>query len=69
MTTTINDRGCSVCNPGEENYITFNPAGRRNRTLYQYDYRTASGELFSGVFQSLEACREARDKWLKGKRS
>ena len=31
----------------------------------QYDYRTPDGKLFSRVKKTLDACRIARDKWLK----
>ena len=45
---SINDEsGCSVCQPGKENYSTYTTKlhGKRVR-MYQYDYRTESGELF-----------------------
>ena len=62
---SINDeRGCSVCQPGKENYTTYR--GKRVR-MYQYDYRTESGELFACCAPTLEACRERRDKWLSSR--
>lgn len=67
---TINDnRGCSVCASGKENYTTFTAMGRKSRgtVFLQYDYRTPEGELFSCVGQSLEDCRQKRDKWLEKK--
>ena len=68
---SINDeRGCSVCQPGKENYTTYNTRLRGKRVrMYQYDYRTESGELFSCCAPTLEACRERRDKWLTGSTS
>ena len=63
---SINDeRGCSVCQPGKENYTT-KLKGKRVR-MYQYDYRTESGELFACCAPTLEACRERRDKWLSSR--
>jgi hypothetical protein len=61
MTTSINHNGCSTCRPGRENYTTFK---HRNKTFYQYDYRTSGGDLFSCVSPTLEGCREKRDAWL-----
>jgi hypothetical protein len=63
---SISQNGCSVCRTGEEKYTAFHPVHRRNTTLYQYDYRH-SGELFSCVAPTLEACREKRDKRLQAK--
>ena len=66
---SINDeRGCSVCQPGKENYTTYaTKLGRKRVRMYQYDYRTESGELFACCAPTLEACRERRDKWLEAK--
>jgi hypothetical protein len=64
---SINQNGCSVCRLGEENYTTFRPAYRSNTVFYQYDYRDKSGELFSCVAPTLEACKEKRDKWIQAK--
>ena len=41
--------------------------GRKRRTLVQYDYRYADGELFSCVCATLEECRKKRDEWMKRK--
>jgi hypothetical protein len=41
--------------------------GRKRVRMYQYDYRTESGELFACCAPTLEACRERRDKWLDAK--
>ena len=51
---SINERGCSVCQPGKENYTTYTTKlkGKRVR-MYQYDYRTESGELFACVAPTL----------------
>jgi hypothetical protein len=64
---SINQNGCSVCKAGEENYTTFRPANRFCTVFYQYDYRHKDGELFSTVGQTLDRCREKRDKWLQKK--
>lgn len=62
MKTDVN--GCSTCQSGEEHYETFHT--RRGRgPLYQYDYRTPDGALFSTVAFSLSICRDRRDQWLK----
>ena len=62
---SINENGCSVCQPGKENYTTYTTKlGRKRMRMYQYDYRTESGELFSCCAPTLEQCRERRDKWL-----
>ncbi len=59
--------------PGQEQYSTFSRSlgstrGRsRGKTFYQYDYRHTDGELFTCVKPTLDACREARDTWLKAK--
>ena len=64
---SINDeRGCSVCQPGQENYTTYNTKLKGKRVkMYQYDYRAESGELFACVVPTLAKCREKRDIWLK----
>jgi len=59
MKTDIN--GCSTTTAGQENYESFTV---RNKTFYQYDYRTASGHLFSCVRPSLEKCRAALAVWM-----
>ena len=64
---SINQNGCSVCKAGEESYTTFRPIHRSKSVFYQYDYRHKDGELFSTVAQSLEQCREKRDKWIQAK--
>ncbi len=59
---SINDeRGCSVCQPGKENYTTYNTRLRGKRVrMYQYDYRTESGELFACCAPTLEESWQAR---------
>jgi hypothetical protein len=68
-TNSINDsNGCSVCEQGKENYITFHPAHRPKQIFYQYDFRYAGdGDLFSTVAPTLEECRTRRDEWLRKK--
>lgn len=63
---TINDnRGCSVCEAGKENYTTFSTRLERKQVKrVQYDYRTPEGDLFACVGQSLDDCRRKRDEWL-----
>jgi hypothetical protein len=63
---TINDnRDCSVCEAGKENYTTFSTRlGRKQVKRVQYDYRTPEGDLFACVGQSLDDCRRKRDEWL-----
>lgn len=62
MANSINVNGCSVCQPGRENYTSFTAKiGRKTVKRWQYDYRTESGELFSCVGESLDNCRAKRD--------
>lgn len=59
------NRGCSVCPAGSENYEIFTTRLRGKRVKrVQYDYRTPDGELFSTVASSLTECRHRRDEWL-----
>ena len=64
---TIN--GVSTCTiAGAEKYEKYQSGiGRKRRTLVQYDYRHADGELFSCVCATLEECRKKRDEWMKRK--
>lgn len=65
---SINKNGCSVCAAGSENYTTYTTKLRgKTMRMYQYDYRTESGELFACCAPTLEECRERRDIWLKEK--
>ncbi len=63
---SMNDeRGCSVCPTGSENYEVFTTRLRGKRIKrVQYDYRHTDGELFSTVASSLTECRHRRDEWL-----
>lgn len=69
MATMNDEMGCSTCPKGRENYETFEFKDRRLArkygTMYQYDYRTEDGELFSCVAKTLEECRRRRDRWLE----
>ena len=68
MANSINVNGCSVCQPGRENYTSFTAKiGRKTVKRWQYDYRTESGELFSCAGVSLDSCRAKRDLWLSQK--
>ena len=65
---SINKNGCSVCQPGKENYCTFSIKLKgKVRRMYQYDYRTESGNLFATVAPTLKACREERDILLSSR--
>ena len=68
MTTMNDDRGCSVCPAGKENYETFTTRyrGRRVKRV-MYDYRAEDGELFSTVAPNLPEARARRDEWLAKK--
>lgn len=68
MEKSINENGCSVCQPGQENFTSYTTRiGRKEVTRWQYDYRTEDGELFSCVESSLDSCRAKRDLWLRSK--
>lgn len=63
---SINKNGCSVCAAGSENYCTYTTKLKgKNVRMYQYDYRTESGDLFTCCAPTLAKCREKRDVWLK----
>lgn len=66
----MNDnRGCSICAAGSENYEICNiRIGRKTIRRVQYDYRHTDGELFSCVGSTLEDCRQRRNRWLSSKR-
>lgn len=59
MKSDIN--GCSTCQTGTEQHEVFTRAGKK---FVQYDYRKATGELFSCVAATLKAARTTRDTWL-----
>lgn len=68
MGTINDDKGCSVCTAGKENYTNYTSrVGRKPLKMVQYDYRHTDGELFSCVGRTLEACRLKRDAWLERK--
>jgi hypothetical protein len=64
---SINRNGCSVCKAGEEKYIKCVLGAFLGKIYYQYDYRHRDGELFSTLQETLELCREKRDKWVQAK--
>jgi hypothetical protein len=64
---SINKNGCSVCRTGEEKYVKCVLGAFLGKIYYQYDYRHTDGELFSTLCETLEMCREKRDKWLRAK--
>lgn len=49
---------------GQEQYETFRSNITR-KTAVQYDYRHTDGRFFSCVKSTLEACRQARENWIK----
>jgi len=70
MNTTansINENGCSVCETGKEKYVKCVLGAFLGKFYYQYDYRHTDGELFSTLQETLELCREKRDKWIQAK--
>jgi hypothetical protein len=64
---SINQNGCSVCPKGQEKYVRCVLGAFRGNIYYQYDYRHTDGELFSTLKETLEQCRDLRDKWLQEK--
>ncbi len=65
MENSINENGCSVCLPGQENYTSHKTRiGRKEVIRWQYDYRTEDGRLFACIGSSLDSCRAKRDLWL-----
>jgi len=52
-------KGCSSCPAGRENFEEFFSNGKK---FVQYDYRFPDGKLFSCVAPSLVRAREKRDK-------
>ena len=55
------------CKKGEEQYEKFQKRVKGTRTMrnvYQYDYRTPQGELFSCIGRTLDSARRKRDTWL-----
>ena len=51
---------------GQEQHEFFTRKVLNKRKKYcQYDYRHTNGQLFSCIKPTLEACRVARDEWLK----
>lgn len=65
-TNSINNNGCSICETGKENYITFIVGAFRGTEYYQYDYRHTDRKA-STIAKSLEECRKQRDEWLSKK--
>lgn len=54
--------------PGQEQYEYYTSrVGRKPKKYCQYDYRHTDGTLFSCVRPTLDACREARNEWMKGR--
>ena len=52
---SINKNGCSICQPGSENYCIYVVRIKGKKTkMYQYDYRAENGELFTCFARTLE---------------
>jgi hypothetical protein len=66
-TKSISINGISVFRKGEENYSRFCAGAFRGTIYYQYDYRHLNGDLFTTTSQTLDECREKRDKWVQQK--
>lgn len=49
---------------GQEQYEAY-VSNISRKTEVQYDYRHTNGELFSCVKSTLDACRKAKEEWLK----
>lgn len=63
--TKMTVNGISTTQSGMEQYETFYiNKGRKRIARVMYDYRTASGELFSTVAPSVKICRQRRDEWI-----
>lgn len=60
--TCMTQNGISTTAAGEEQ---FEECVIGKSKCVQYDYRTPEGKLFSCVKKTLDACRSARDEWLK----
>jgi len=68
MANSINVNGCSVCQPGRENYTSFTAKiGRKTVKRWQYDYRTASFSPASG-YPSIAAAQSGIYGSLKSSR-
>lgn len=59
--------GCSTTAKGEEKYETFYSPNKKIK-LFQYDFRSNSGELFSCVGVSLAECRKKKKEWLESQK-
>jgi hypothetical protein len=55
--------GCSITANDQEQYEVF--YSPKKIKLYQYDFRTSEGNLFSCVGQSLAECRKKKNEWLQ----
>lgn len=56
--------GCATVAAGSEQWEKCKVMGR---PMFQYDYRTPGGELFSCMGRTLEICRIKRNEWLANK--
>lgn len=64
------NRGCSTCAPGAEQYETFSTrvSGGKYKRMVQYEYRTPAGRLFTCIATDLQTCRQRRDNWMRANR-
>jgi hypothetical protein len=58
------EKGCSTCLPGQEQFEEFKTKGKK---YVQYDYRYLDGELFTCVARNLEIARNRRNNYRQGK--
>ncbi len=59
-------KGCSTCQPGQEQFEGFKRNTHDIHCMIQYDYRSfETHELFTGIFKNIVEARKKRDAWLK----
>ena len=65
MNATMTNDPATVT-PGGERIVRFRSRIHRGQMLYQWDYRSPAGELFSGVEQSVAEARRMIGKAQRG---
>jgi hypothetical protein len=53
----------STCPPGKEQYEKYYSYTLK-KWLFQYEYRTKGGNLFTCTTDTLEGARQKRDEWI-----
>lgn len=56
-------KGSSTCQPGMEQFEDYKSTFMKKK-MVQYDYRTTAGVLFSCIGDTVDECRQKRDRWL-----